>query len=69
MLSLLLKLSPRILEPSSIKFLSPKVVLYLYKSTIRSCMEYYCHVGPGAPSCFLELLNELQKRICRTAGS
>ena len=28
----------------SIKFLSPKVGLYLYKSTIRQCMKYCCHV-------------------------
>ena len=27
----------------SIKFLSPEVVLYLYKSTIRPCMAYCCH--------------------------
>ena len=28
----------------SIKFLSPEVALYLYKSTIQPCMEYCCHV-------------------------
>ena len=32
-------------------------------------MEYCCHVWGGAPSCYLELLDELQKRICRTAGA
>ena len=52
----------------SMKFLSPEVALYLYKSTIRPCMEYCCHVWAGAPSCYLELLNKLQKRICRTVG-
>ena len=52
----------------SIKFLSPEVALYLYKSTIRSCMEYCCHVWASAPSCYLELLDKLQKRICRTVG-
>ena len=51
------------------KFLSPEVALYLYKSTIRPCMEYCCHVWAGAPSCYLKLLDKLQKRICRTAGS
>ena len=40
----------------SMKFLSPEVALYLYKSTIRSCMEYCFHVCAGAPSCYLELL-------------
>ena len=45
----------------SMKFLSPKVALYLYKSTLQSCMEYYCHVWGGTPSCYLELLDKLQK--------
>ena len=52
----------------SMKFLSPEVALYLYKYTIRPCMEYCCHVWAGAPSCYLELLDKLQKRICRTVG-
>ena len=52
----------------SMKFLSPEVALYLYKSTIRPCMEYCFHVWAGAPSCHSELLDKLQKRICRTVG-
>ena len=52
----------------SMKFLSPEVALYLYKSTIRPCMEYCCHVWAGAPSCYLELLDKRQKQICRTVG-
>ena len=52
----------------SMKFLSPEVALYLCKSTICPCMEYCCHVWAGAPSCYLELLDKLQKRICRTVG-
>ena len=39
----------------SMKFLSPEVALYLYKSTICPCMEYCCHVWAG------ELLENLQK--------
>ena len=27
----------------SMKFLSPEVALYVYKSTIRPCIEYFCH--------------------------
>ena len=50
------------------KFLPPEVALYLYKSTIRPCMEYCCHVLAGAPSCYLELLDKLQKWICRIVG-
>ena len=52
----------------SMKFLSSEVALYLYKSTIRPFMEYCCHVWAGAPSCYLELLDKLQKQICRTVG-
>ena len=51
-----------------VKFLSPEVALYFYKSTIQPCMEYCCHVWAGAPSCYLEFLNKLQKLICRTVG-
>ena len=43
----------------SMTFLSPEVALYLYKSTIHPCMEYCC---------YLELLDKLQKQICRTVG-
>ena len=42
--------------------------MHLFKYTIRPCMEYCCHVWAGDPSCYLELLDELQKRICRTSG-
>ena len=52
----------------SMKFLSPEVALYLYKSTICPCMEYCCHVWAGAPSCYLDLLDKLQKQICRVVG-
>ena len=50
----------------SMKFLSPEVTLYLYKSTIWPCIKYCCHVWASAPSCYLELLDKLQKQICRT---
>ena len=52
----------------SMKFLSSEVALYLYKSTIRPCMEYCCHVWAGVPSCYLELLGKLEKQIYRTVG-
>ena len=50
------------------KFFCHGVALYLYKSTIWPCIEYCCHVWDGASSCYLELLDKLQKRICRTVG-
>ena len=31
-------------------------------------MEYSYHVWAGAPSCYLEMLDELQKRMRRTVG-
>ena len=31
-----------------------------------TCMEYCFHIWGGAPSCYLELLDKLQKQICRT---
>ena len=52
----------------SMKFLSPEVALYLYKCTIRPCIEYCGHIWTDTPSCYLELLDKLQKRICRTVG-
>ena len=55
----------------SMKCLSPEVALYLDKSTIRPCMEYCCqvsHVWAGAPICYLEMIDTLQKWIGRTVG-
>ena len=43
-----------------VKFLSPVVARYLYKSTIRPCMECCYYVWAGACSCYLELLDKLQ---------
>ena len=31
-------------------------------------MEYSCHVWADAPCCYFELLDKLQKRVCRTIG-
>ena len=68
-LSFLLKLLLRKLEPQFILWsFSPEVALYLYIFTIHQCIEYCCHVWAGAPSCYLELLDKLQKGICRTVG-
>ena len=61
-LCLLLKLPPRKLI-CSIKFLSPELVLYPYKSTIQPCMEYCWHVWACVHSSYLELFNKLQKQI------
>ena len=33
------------------KFLSPRVALYLYKYAIQLCMKYCCHVWAVVSSC------------------
>ena len=43
----------------SMKFLSPEVALYLYKSTICPRMEYCCHIWAGALVLYLLLLSNL----------
>ena len=40
------------------KFLSPEVILYLYKPIIRPCIEY---CWAGAASFYLELLDKLKR--------
>ena len=52
----------------SMKFLFPKVFLYLYKSILQPCMECCCHAWVGALSCYLEMLDKSQKWVCRTVG-
>ena len=71
-LSLLLKLSPRKVVSwaliRSMKFLYFEVLLHLYKSTIRPCMEYCYHVWTGAPICYLNKLDALKKQIYKIVG-
>ena len=51
---------------SSMKFVSSEVALYLCESTICPFMVYCCHVWTGAPRCYLDFLDKLQKQICKT---
>ena len=53
----------------SMKFLSPEVAVNFHKFTIQPCLEYYCHVWTGAPSCYRNMLDKLQKLISKTAGT
>ena len=48
------------------KFLSLDVALYLYKSTIRPCLEYCCFAWASAPNCYLDVLNWVPKQVRRT---
>ena len=43
----------------------PEVAKY-YKSTIWLCIQSCYHIWAGAPSCYLEFMVKLQKRICRS---
>ena len=52
----------------SMNFLSLEVALYLYISTMGSCIEHYCHAWAGAPSFYFKLLDKLQRQIYRTFG-
>ena len=51
----------------SMKFLPPKITLYLCKSNIMPSMEYFCHVEPGTSGSYPDIY-ELQKRVWRTLG-
>ena len=48
------------------KSFSYEVALYLYKSTIRLCIEFCFHASVAAPSYYLYLLDKLEKRLWRT---
>ena len=43
------------------RFLSPWSILYLYKSAIRPCMEYCCHIWGGSQNSRLRLLDSIKK--------
>ena len=49
------------------KFVSPEVGLYLYKS-MPMHMEYCFDIWAGTLSFYWELLDKLQKRICKTVS-
>ena len=60
-LPILLNLPPRKLEPWFV--LRSFFLLRLLYISIRPCVEYCCHVWAGAPSCYLELLDKVQKQL------
>ena len=49
-------------------FIDAESILYLYKSTIRPCMEYCCHIWAGAPITTLHLLDKVQRRLKNLIG-
>ena len=50
----------------SLKFHPLGVALYLYKFILQTWMECCYLVWAGAPICYLNILDKLQKRLCRT---
>ena len=48
----------------SMTFLFPEVALYVHKPSIEFC----CHVWACTPSCYLEFVGKLQKRIFKTVS-
>ena len=56
-LSLLLSLPPRNLKPYCV-----------LRSFFLLRLEYCCHIWAGAFSCYLELIDKLQKRMCKTVA-
>ena len=50
------------------KFPSTEVALYLYKSAVQPCMEQCYNLWARARICYLDMLDMLQKRVCRAVG-
>ena len=51
------------------RYLTPETIMYLYKGTIRPCMEYCSHIWGGAPqSGRLDLLDRVQRRLVNLIG-
>ena len=50
----------------SMKYFPPEVGLSLFKSIIGPSMEYCCNACAGPPSCYMEMLDKLQKWIVKT---
>ena len=48
--------------------LSPEIILHLYKSLIRPCMEYCCHIWAGASATVLNMLDRIQRRVIYMVG-
>ena len=45
------------------KLIFLEVAFYLYKSIIRLCIECCCRVLASAPSCFFDILDNLQTQV------
>ena len=50
----------------AMKFFSDEASLYICKSTIWPCMESCSQIWLGAPSYYSDIIDKLQKHLCRT---
>ena len=57
-----------IISIAKTNFMKTGALIHSMKFIKRPSIEYCCYVWAGAPSCYLELLDKLEKRICRTVG-
>ena len=52
----------------SLKFLSPEFSVYVYKSTTRPFLKYFCHFMMCLSSYYVNMLDKVQNRISKTVG-
>ena len=50
------------------RYLSLECIIHLYKSLIRPCIEYCCHIWAGSSAVVLSLLDRIQKRVVNIVG-
>ena len=50
------------------RYLPTECILHLYKSLIRPCIEYCCHIWAGSSADVLSLLDRIQKRVVNIVG-
>lgn len=50
------------------QFFSLELVLPIYKSSTHLCIVYFCHIWSAAIATYLEILDEIQMRICNVIG-
>lgn len=49
-------------------FFSWESILHIYKSTIRLCIDYCCHIWSFAPATNLEILDNIQRSVFNVIG-
>lgn len=68
--SLLLKLLSRTLEPWFVprSFFIVKLFFIPINMLLWSCIKWCCHVWARAASCYLDILDKLNKGVCESGG-